>query len=467
MTGVGQNRGKRRSDEGFGSIVDFFLANARLILGVSGAAVLGIATLAVKRLIDWASTPPKDEDVEKPDQKSIEESWTLISTPTELLRKGSRMALCKPQPFPPATSQFDIIKEDAIEVIADPETGVETSEGEIQKIPLCVTLQERLLHYYKTIVSVPEPEVKRSKQLAQSICGELRDFLFSKHPELSLGELYLGGSLCDDLQVISPNHVNIFVPLLLEENLWRFIPGEMTILNTPQFWMIKRTDIEYFPNGSSRWDKWKVGGYLSSKVVIETFHKIVTGTINWPAIGSMLGCVIRPVVATGELTLEVSCEDSHMLINILPLAKTEDGVLLATPNSTGYMENLWHRSFYTAEISLLKKLDSADAGSRVCCLKIFKSICKQNPSLNRLTGSHLVSVLLQLSEIQSDWTEEALADKFQEVLEELISCLERGVLPCYFNNKVNLFSELSEEEIDEMGYILYCALSEPDLLLQN
>ncbi|XP_043944862.1 mitochondrial dynamics protein MID49 [Protopterus annectens] len=357
--------------------------------------------------------------------------------------------------------------EDATEVINGPEIGIQTSEIEIQRIHLCVTLQERLLYYYKALVSIPEPDVKLAKQLALSICGELRDFLFNKHPELPLGELYLGGSLCDDLQVISPSHVNLFAPLLLEENLWRFIPGEMTILNTPQFWMIKRANLEYFPNGSSRWDKWKVGGYLSSKVVIETFHKIVTGTINWPAIGSMLGCVVRPVVAAGEVTLEVRHDYCYLSLNILPLAKMEDRLLLATPHSTGYMENMWYRSFYTAEISRLKELDSADAGSRACCLKIFKSIFKQNTSLNKLSGSHLVTVLLQLSETQSDWTEEALADRFQEVIEELISCLERGVLPCYFNNKVNLFSEFSEEEIDEMGYTLYCALSEPDILLQN
>lgn len=36
-----------------GSAVNFLLANARLVLGVGGAAVLGIATLAVKRVRPW------------------------------------------------------------------------------------------------------------------------------------------------------------------------------------------------------------------------------------------------------------------------------------------------------------------------------------------------------------------------------------------------------------------------------
>ena len=50
MAEFSQNRGKRRDGEALGSAVDFLLANARLVLGVGGAAVLGIATLAVKRV---------------------------------------------------------------------------------------------------------------------------------------------------------------------------------------------------------------------------------------------------------------------------------------------------------------------------------------------------------------------------------------------------------------------------------
>lgn len=48
-----QKRGKRHDDDMLGSAVNFLLANARLVLGVGGAAVLGIATLAVKRVRPW------------------------------------------------------------------------------------------------------------------------------------------------------------------------------------------------------------------------------------------------------------------------------------------------------------------------------------------------------------------------------------------------------------------------------
>lgn len=42
--------GRRRGKEGIAVALDFLLSNARLVLGVGGAALLGIATLAVKRV---------------------------------------------------------------------------------------------------------------------------------------------------------------------------------------------------------------------------------------------------------------------------------------------------------------------------------------------------------------------------------------------------------------------------------
>lgn len=41
---------RRRGEDGIAVVIDFLLSNARLVLGVGGAAMLGIATLAVKRV---------------------------------------------------------------------------------------------------------------------------------------------------------------------------------------------------------------------------------------------------------------------------------------------------------------------------------------------------------------------------------------------------------------------------------
>lgn len=52
MAGAGPRKGKK-DDNGIGTAIDFVLSNARLVLGVGGAAMLGIATLAVKRVSWW------------------------------------------------------------------------------------------------------------------------------------------------------------------------------------------------------------------------------------------------------------------------------------------------------------------------------------------------------------------------------------------------------------------------------
>ncbi|XP_034639170.1 mitochondrial dynamics protein MID49 [Trachemys scripta elegans] len=458
MADLVHKRGKRQDDNGLGGAVDFLLANARLVLGLGGAAVLAIATLVVKRLIDRATSSP-DEDDTKAEQKSIEESWqdlSLIKAVPKPPKKQSRADLSESLLSPSAT-----LPTQAAETHGHP-TSLETPQVESRTL-LCLTFQEKLLSYYRNHVTIPESDVALGKQLAKDICIELQSFLQNKCPELPFGSMFLSGSLCDDLQVVAADHVCFMLPLVFETTLWSLIPGEDTIVKDPQFWMIRRTDLEYFPRGSSPWDRFIVGRYLSSNVINEALHKMLVASVNWPAIGSMLECLIRPVMASEELKLEVTHYETQLNITLCPVTEAGGKVLLAKPPK-GLVENLWRQSFYRSEVSKLKDLDAADSGARQCCLKILKGVCKNHPFLSKLTGSHLTHVLLHLSESESDWAEEALAARFQHVLEALVGYLETGFLPCYFNSQINLFCELLEEEIDEMGYALYSAVSQPDLL---
>ncbi|KFW70898.1 Mitochondrial dynamic protein MID49, partial [Pygoscelis adeliae] len=293
----------------------------------------------------------------------------------------------------------------------------------VESSPLCcLTLQEKLLSHYSSQLAVPEVQASLAPQLARSICAQLQNFLQSK---------------CQD-----------------------------TVVRNPQYWMIKRTDLEYFPRGRSPWDRFIVGRYLSSNALNETLRKMLVASINWPAIGSLLGCVIHPVMASQELKLEVKHDQVELSITLFPVVEMEDKVLLAAPPE-GLVENLWLESFHRAEVSKVKELDAGDSGARQHCLRILNGICKSHPALHKLSGSPLTHVVLHLSATSWDWAEESLADRFQQVLEELVSYLEEGVLPSYFNHKINLFCELSEEEIDEMGFMLYRAISEPELLLRE
>ncbi|MBZ3880321.1 Mitochondrial dynamics protein MID51 [Sciurus carolinensis] len=420
MAGAGEHKGKK-DDNGIGTAIDFVLSNARLVLGVGGAAMLGIATLAVKRMYDWAIS--------------------ASSSPTRLSHSGKR---------------------------SWEEPNWMGSPRLLNRDMKTDLNQEKLLTYYRNWAAIPAGEQARAKQAAMDICAELRSFLWAKLPDMPLWDMYLSGSLYDDLQVVTADHIQFIVPLVLEQNLWSCIPGEDTIMNVPGFFLVRRENPEYFPRGSSYWDCCVVGGYLSPKTVADTFEKVVAGSINWLAIGSLLDYVIRPAPPPEGLTLEVQYErDKDLVIDFLPSVTLGDTVLVARPHQLAQYDNLWWLSLRPAKTARLRALDQADSGCRSLCLKILKAICKSTPALGPLTASQLTNVILHLSQEEADWSPDMLADHFLQTLRGLISYLEAGVLPSARNPKVNLFAELTPGEIDELGYTLYCSLSEPEVLLQT
>uniref|UniRef100_A0A8C3V8M6 Mitochondrial elongation factor 2 n=1 Tax=Catharus ustulatus TaxID=91951 RepID=A0A8C3V8M6_CATUS len=429
--GAGESGGLGSVIDGLGSVFDVLLANARLVLGVSGAAVLAIATLAVKRVrLGWGSQQDAQESWVGPSVVGQDVPQTSMSAPELFLVYGTNATGAGTCP---------------------PGRGCSAPLGapQVKSSPLrCLTLQEKLLSHSSQL-AVPEIQASLVPQLARSICTQLQNFLRSKFPELPFGRLFLSGALLDGLEVLAADHIHLMLPVVLDTGLWSLISGEDTVVRNPQYWMIKRIDLGYFPRGCSPWDRFIVGRYLSSSVLNETLHKLLVASINWPAIGGLLGCAIHPVVASRELKLEVKHDQVELNITLFPLVEMEDKVLLAVPPE-GLVENLWLESFYRAEVSRVKELDAGDSGARQLCLRILNGVCRSQPSLHKLGGSPVTHVILHLSDTAADWAEESLADRFQQVLEELVASLEKGVLPSYFNPKVNLFSGLSEEEIDEM-----------------
>ncbi|XP_064172099.1 mitochondrial dynamics protein MID51 [Anguilla rostrata] len=471
MAGVNGDRKGKKDDNGMGTAIDFVLSNAKLVLGVGGAAMLGIATLAVKRMYDRTiSAPTSPTKMERGGKRSWEEPSWLGSSP-RLLNHDMKSTVSRSlQTLPTSSSAFEPGR-------VPPPGHVRRAGGQdgagsadLHRARLRLSLQERLWTFYRERVTIPGEEQASARRAALDICAELRVFLHAKLPDMPLREMYLSGSLYDDLQVVTADHAQLMVPLILEKNLWSPVPGEDTIMNVPGFWLVRRENLEYFPRGSSYWDRCLVGGYLSPKSVLEVFEKLVAGSINWPAIGSVLDYVIRPVVPSETLTLEVQYEREHRLyVDFLPLLAMEDGVsLIAKPHRRAERhENLWRQSFRVAETARLRALDQEDGGCRCLCLKVLKAVCKLNPALSRLTAGQLTNALLLLSEGEGDWARDALADRFLQLLRALVGHLEAGRLPCALCPKVNLFCELTPQEVDELGYTLYCALSDPEGLLRT
>ncbi|XP_003791094.1 mitochondrial dynamics protein MID49 [Otolemur garnettii] len=454
MADFSQKRGKRRGDEGLGSMVDFLLANARLVLGVGGAAMLGIATLAVKRFIDRA-TSSQDKDDTKGD------SWKELS----LLKATPHL---QPRPPPAALSQPVLPLAPLSSVPEGPaDTGPQTPPQLSSPAPLCLTFQEKLLAFERDHVIIPAAQVALAKQLAGDIALELQSYLQNKFPELPFGALMPGGPLYDGLQAGAADHVRLLVPLVLEPGLWSLVPGTDTVARDPRCWAVRRTQLEFCPRGSSPWDRFLVGGYLSSRVLLELLRKALAASINWPAIGSLLGCLIRPNLASEELLLEVQHVHLELTVAVLMavMGADADGRLLLAWPLEGLAGNLWLQDLYPVEAARLQALDAHDTGTRRRLLLLLCGVCRGHLALGRLGLSHLTQVVLRLGEEDVDWDEAALGQRFLQALELLLGNLEQASLPCHFNPDVNLLSSLREEEIDDIGYTLYSSLQAPEGLL--
>lgn len=74
-----------------------------------------------------------------------------------------------------------------------------------------LSLQEHLWAFYQTRVNIPSEEQATARRAALDICAELRVFLHAKLPDMPLREMYLSGSLYDDMQV----HYHMILVLLL------------------------------------------------------------------------------------------------------------------------------------------------------------------------------------------------------------------------------------------------------------
>ncbi|XP_028316714.1 mitochondrial dynamics protein MID49 [Gouania willdenowi] len=460
---------RRRGEDGIAMVIDFLLSNARLVLGVGGAAMLGIATLAVKHLIERAGRAADDEKVEQKMAESWEELSLVSSSPT-LIRKGIKGVVLKHVAKATKQQKADLCQQSppsSSEVQSQP-------EDKPNRIQLCVlSLRERLQQYYHTRAALSPVEVQRAQTRAVDICTEIQGFLRSRHPDMPLGDMSLGGSLLDDLQVVSADHACLLVPLQLEASLWRLIPGEETLLTHPLHWMVRRLNLEYFPRGRSYWDRYLVGGYLSADSVVNMLCKSVMETVNWPSISSTLDCLVSPVLGGSELRLEIrpsresGAESSYppLSISILPVIREGGVSLTAQPELTSPWVNAWHLPLYPLETQHMAKLDTADHGCRRHMLKILKAVCRLNPSLRPMESAPLSNLILHLSDSETDWSETSLDIRFQQCIAELISYLEQGALHSYFKPAVNLLSSLSEDQVDQMGFMLYCAVSEPEILL--
>uniref|UniRef100_A0A672M706 Mitochondrial elongation factor 1 n=1 Tax=Sinocyclocheilus grahami TaxID=75366 RepID=A0A672M706_SINGR len=121
MAGVNGDRKGKKDDNGLGTAIDFVLSNAKLVLGVGGAAMLGIATLAVKRMYDRALSAPSSPTKADPSgRRSWEEPSWLGSSPRTLSMNMKQNISRSLQTLPTSSSSFKPGNESLVPSSGDP-----------------------------------------------------------------------------------------------------------------------------------------------------------------------------------------------------------------------------------------------------------------------------------------------------------------------------------------------------------
>ncbi|XP_042372355.1 mitochondrial dynamics protein MID51-like, partial [Plectropomus leopardus] len=200
MAGVNGDRKGKKDDNGIGTAIDFMLSNAKLVLGVGGAAMLGIATLAVKRMYDRAiSAPTSPTGMEPTGKRSWEEPAWMGSSPRVLNHDMKSTVSRSLQSLPTSSHAFepDCLRR-ALGRAAVGGSGA--TQSDLQRARMRLSLQEHLWGFYQNNVNIPTEEQAQARRAALDICAELRVFLHAKLPDMPLREMYLSGSLYDDLQ---------------------------------------------------------------------------------------------------------------------------------------------------------------------------------------------------------------------------------------------------------------------------
>ncbi|XP_078610425.1 mitochondrial dynamics protein MID51-like [Branchiostoma floridae x Branchiostoma japonicum] len=426
----------------------------KVLAGAAGAAVVGAAAWAAKNFYESSDADPRPpSDLRPPADRAWHESEESSDEET---REKAKERL----PRSNASSPYKR---------ASPKQGKMDRK----------TLLHKLRRYHDNLVEIPQNEIDMAKEVTQIITAAIRDFIKTKKPELPLGELYPDGHVYDGMKVIRADQTSVMAPMSLDVNMWQLVPGEETVLCVPGWCLIRRQNVDYFPMGTSGWDHFVIGGYLSPRVVMKMFIRMVQESINWPSLSHAFGFQVRPAMRglTAALDVFYGSDLQHRVhITLTPSIRFENLELVAVPHPAIQRagrpdgleshQNLWRESFLEAERIKLETLEDGIGCHRVC-LKVVKAVTETNTELRPLRYEHLLHLLFHLCDKETRWEPDHLVDRYEDMLQYLQGALAQGALLHYFDESVNLFADLRPETLSTMHQVMSLAVSHPASLLQR
>jgi hypothetical protein len=250
------------------------------------------------------------------------------------------------------------------------------------------------------------------------------------------------GSGYEGLQVIQPDNFDIFLPLKLNSANWVLVNCAESSLHTTGYFLVKRIGWATCQFGSSPWDRYLDGNYLSPQRLCKHLHGILQFGLD--GVENIQDCYLSNHI------LSVFVESGKLKINVIPKIKFGETCLvfrahpLVRSHNMEGLKNLWQHNFAEQESDLLKSFDEL-GGCQKDCLKILKAISLNDASfLHHIEPYVLKTLLFHLSFQEDFWERETLPERVIDSFMMLRDFLQQGRLPHYFKPSVDLLENKTD-----------------------
>ena len=219
------------------------------------------------------------------------------------------------------------------------------------------SLHDSLLDYYTGYVDIPEMDQQLALTVVDDVMESFRYVMAELMPGLKLKGLVNSGPSAENLNVIRADHFQVTLQLALDPKVWELVDAGQTLLAAYGYQMVKRTHLEFFSRGTTPYDKFLIGEYLSPQKIKAAFLDLTNRVNNWGSIHKIQSNVIGPNVKLHVVYGEEDGERKTLTIELIPGVKLEGTQVLATthartPRDPCY-DKLWMQSFAEEELKHL------------------------------------------------------------------------------------------------------------------
>lgn len=291
-------------------------------------------------------------------------------------------------------------------------------------------------------------------------------YCHDKLPDLDILGLRNTGSAEEGLKVIKADEFDVMIHLNLDSQRWHLEESDLA----PGYWYIKTSTDVITAQSFSPSPRQISGSLLQPNMIIRQFQSIIQKSVNLGGTKYDIRTSTHGPAITLAVTYEVYGEQRHLDIDLVPSISLGSTWLVAKPHPLAQTDpaqyaSLWRQSFSFDEYQRIN-VDLAQRGAcHQKCLMILKAIRLNHFSqLGALSSYVYKTLLLQQMALEEDWSDEALPERFYDLLMGLKQALSEGRLDNFFCPGMNLLAGMRAEALENIRYFVIKKMTQDGML---